>query len=437
MSTYWCEQAWLPGGVAGGVEVVAGADGRIVAVRTGVAPAPGAHRLSGLVLPGAGNAHSHAFHRALRGRVDGGGTFRTWRAAMYDLAGRLDPDRYLTLATAVYAEMVLAGWTSVGEFHYLHHAPGGRRYAQPTVMADALRTAAARAGIRLTLLDTCYLAGGFGAGLAPEQARFGDATVAAWADRLGAHPVDTASSRTGAAIHSVRAVPLQALPDVVAVAGTCPLHVHLAEQADEVAGCRAVYQRSPARVLSDAGVLGPRTTAVHAIHLDSADVGLLGAAGVSVAACPSTEADLGDGIGPFAELAAAGCPIVLGSDQHVVVDPFTEARALEHGQRLRTGCRGHFTAHQLVWALTGAGYAALGWPGDGVLTPGAVGDLVAVCTDSPRTAGCVPERVPLAATASDVDTVVVGGRVVTEGGRHVELGDVGALLRSAIAQVWS
>ncbi|MGH3920384.1 MAG: formimidoylglutamate deiminase [Pseudonocardiaceae bacterium] len=434
MTTFWCEQAWLPAGVTGGVEVQAGADGRIVAVHTGVAPAPGTQRLAGLVLPGAANAHSHAFHRALRGRTQGS-TFTSWRKEMYDLAGRLDPDRYLALATAVYAELVVAGWTCVGEFHYLHHAHGSS-----TAMADALRAAAARAGIRLTLLDTCYLTGGFGAGgivtgLAPEQALFGDADVAAWADRLGSHPADTASSRTGAAIHSVRAVPPEVLPEVVVAAGTRPLHVHLAEQASEVAGCRAAYGVSPARLLHDSGVLGPLTTAVHAIHLDDADIRLLGDSGVNVAACPTTEADLADGIGPFAELAAAGCPILLGSDQHVIVDPFAEARALEHGQRQRSGRRGRFTPRQLVDALTG--HAALGWPGNGVLAPGAACDLVAVRSDSPRTAGCRPEQIPLAATASDVDTVVVGAAVVAEGGRHVELGDVGALLQAANGQVWA
>src|SRR5262249_40603541 len=138
-----------------------------------------------------------------------------------------------------------------------------------------------------------------------------------------------------------------------------------------------------------------------------------------------------------ATLSAAGCPIALGSDQHVVVDPFTEARGLEHGQRLRSGCRSQFTAGELVSALTSAGHAALGWPGNGVIAPGAACDLVALCTDSPRTAGCLPEQLPLAAAASDVDTVVVGGRVVAHAGRHVELGDVGAALGTAIGRAWS
>jgi formiminoglutamate deiminase len=437
VTRFWCEQAWLTDRVADRVEVTAGPDGRIVAVHPGVATGSDACQLRGLVLPGMANAHSHAFHRALRGRTAGSETFEAWRAAMYRLASRLDPDSYLALATAVYAELVVAGWTCVGEFHYLHHAPGGRRYTQPTVMADAVRAAAARTGIRLTLLDTCYLAGGIGLELAAEQARFGDTTVAEWAARLGAHPVDTSWYRTGAAIHSVRAVPREALPEAVGAAGDRPLHVHLAEQADEVAACRGAYGRSPTQVLYDTGVLGLRTTAVHAIHLDETDIRLLGDARTSVAACPSTEADLADGIGPFTALAAAGCPIVLGSDQHVIVDPFAEARRLEHGQRLRSGCRDQFSGQALLHALTSAGHDALGWPGNGIIAPGAACDLVAVRTGSPRTAGCLHEQLPLTATSSDVETVVVGGKVVAEGGYHVELGDVGAALRAAIRQVWA
>jgi cytosine/adenosine deaminase-related metal-dependent hydrolase len=273
--------------------------------------------------------------------------------------------------------------------------------------------------------------------LAAAQAPFGDVTVAEWANRLAAHPAGTDRIRTGAAIHSVRAVPREALPEVVAAAGNLPLHVHLAEQADEVVDCRSAYGAGPARLLQDAGALGARTTAVHAIHLDEADIRLLGDAGTSVAACPSTEADLADGIGPFAALAAAGCPIVLGSDQHTVVDPFAEARALEYDQRLRAGRRDQFTGGELVRALTAAGHAALGWPGNGVITPGAACDLVAVRTDSPRTAGCLPKQLPLAAAASDVDIVVVGGAVVARGGCHIELGDVGAALHAAIGQVWT
>ncbi len=161
MTAYWCEHAWLPNGVAAGVLVTVDGDGPIVNVSTVDDIPPDAERLTGLVFPGFANTHSHAFHRALRGRTHGdGGTFWTWRERMYTLAGKLTPETYLELARAAYAEMALAGITCVGEFHYLHHAPGGVRYSDPNAMGAALIHAAGDAGIRLTLLDTCYLAGG-------------------------------------------------------------------------------------------------------------------------------------------------------------------------------------------------------------------------------------------------------------------------------------
>src|SRR6478672_7183554 len=197
-------------------------DGRFTEVRANSRPDATATVLPGVVLPGLANCHSHAFHRALRGRTHAGsGTFWTWRQGMYAVAAALDPDSYLELARATYAEMALAGITAVGEFHYLHHAPGGVRYADPNAMGAALIQAAADAGIRLTLLDTCYLAGGLGpdghAALGSEQLRFGDRGVAAWATRVG-RLRDAEGVRVGAAIHSVRAVPRTALGPVAAVA---------------------------------------------------------------------------------------------------------------------------------------------------------------------------------------------------------------------------
>lgn len=434
MTTYWCEHAWLADGLRSGVLVEA-AD-TITAVSTVDQPPAGAHRLAGVVLPGFADAHSHAFHRALRGRTHaGGGTFWTWRAAMYRLAVRLDPDRYLALARAVYAELAVAGVTCVGEFHYVHHPAGGGRYADPNAMGEALRQAAADAGIRITLLDVCYLAGGIDTPLAPEQARFSDGTVEAWAARV-AEQRAAPHARTGAAIHSVRAVPRADLPAVVAAAGDRPLHVHLSEQPAENEACRAAYGATPAELLHEAGALTPRTTAVHATHLSTPDIKLLGDSRTGVCFCPTTEADLADGIGPARELVDAGSPLSLGGDQHAVADPLLEARALEHGERLRTGERGRFDPAELVAALTSAGHAALGWPG-GVFAPGAPVDLVAVRTDSVRTAGCRPDQVVLAATAADVHTVVAGGRVVARDGRHEWLGDVGPLLAPAIEELWT
>jgi formiminoglutamate deiminase len=432
MTTWWCESAWLDS-PTDGVRVTA-ADGVITAVEV-AGPQPGDRRLAGLVLPGLADAHSHAFHRALRGRThDGGGTFWTWRQRMYAVAGRLDPDTYLALARATYAELALAGVTCIGEFSYLHHPPGGGRYADPNAMSEALVQAAADAGVRLTLLDTCYLTGGLdGAPLDEVQQRFSDGDADAWAARVAALP-DRPGLRMGAAVHSVRAVPPGQLGTVAAAAQGRPLHVHLSEQPGENAAALAATGCTPTALLAEHGVLGPDTTAVHAVHLTDADVALLAGSGTGVCACPSTEADLADGIGPFRRLADAGVPLCLGSDQHVRADLLGEAQALEATARLVSGERGRFSPAELVGALTTAGHRALGWPDAGRLAVGQRADLVAVRRDTVRTAGCATAELPLVATSADVATVVVDGRVVVEDGQHL-LGDVGALLAAAIEAV--
>ncbi len=432
MRSYWCEY------VVGAAGVVVETDGGLITrVSTADTPPAGAEVLRGVVFPGFANVHSHAFHRALRGRTHAdGGTFWTWRRGMYELANRLDPHSYYRLATAAYAEMALAGVTVVGEFHYLHHPPGGGRYDDPDDMGNALRAAALAAGIRLTLLDTCYLAGGIDTPLAPEQQRFSDGTVEAWAER--ARPGDhRLHARAGAAIHSVRAVPPADLAVVAEAAAGHPLHVHVSEQPAENEACLAAYGRTPVQLLAEAGALGAHTTAVHATHLTSADIKLLGGSRTGACFCPTTEADLADGIGPARELRDAGSPLSLGSDQHAVVDPLVEARTLEHHERLRSGERGRFGPDELMVAMTSAGNAALGWPEAGRLRQGAPADLVAIRLDSPRTAGCRPDQIMMAATAADVHTVVARGRVIAVDGHHELLGDVGALLRDAIEAVWA
>jgi len=437
ITSYWCEKAWLPDGLAAGVVVRAGDNGLISEVVSAQRPPLGARRLPGLVFPGFANAHSHAFHRALRGRTHAdGGTFWTWREAMYRLAERITPESYLRLATAVYAEMAVAGFSCVGEFHYLHHAADGKPYDDPNTMGHALREAAAAAGLRMTLLDTCYLAGGVGVALVGPQLRFTDGSADGWAHRLSLSR-DDATTRVGAAIHSARAVPRDQLADVVAGAGADrPLHVHLSEQPAENETCIEAYGQTPAELLHEAGALSPRTTAVHATHLTVDDRRLLGNSRTTACFCPTTEADLADGIGPARELADSGCPLSLGSDQHVVIDPLLEAQTLERGERLRTGERGRFTPAELVTASTRDGHASLGWPGAGRIAVGAPADLVAVRLDSARTAGCAAEQVLLVATSSDVDTVVVGGRIVASGGAHTRLGEIGPLYAAVMEELW-
>lgn len=435
--SYFAEHVWLGDALARDVRLTVHS-GRFTEVAPGTAVRPGDIRLPGLVLPGFANTHSHAFHRALRGRThDSGGTFWTWRERMYRLAGRLDPDSYLALARATYAEMALAGVTSVGEFHYIHHSTDGSRYADANVMAHAVIQAAREAGIRITLLDTCYLTAGIdGETLSGAATRFGDGSAQRWAERT-ATLQDAPGVRIGAAIHSVRAVPRDQLADVVAAAHNRdhPLHAHVSEQPAENEQCLRRYGVTPVALLDEAGALGAGFTAVHATHLTGADVTRLGASRSCISVCPTTERDLADGIGPARALLDAGASLALGTDQHAMIDMLDEARALEMDERLASGRRGRFTAAELFRALTVAGQASLGWDDAGRIAPGTRADLVAVRLDTVRTAGADPYQALLAATAADIDTVIIDGRTVVQGGSHL-LGDVPALLRDAIAPLW-
>ncbi len=456
-TSYWCEHAWLPDGPRQRTRIET-QGGVITAVHPETEPVAGDERLPGMVFPGFADAHSHAFHRALRGRTHhGAGSFWTWRDAMYTISAQLDPDSCFALARACYAELVAAGVTAIGEFHYLHHGPGGMPYSDPNAMGQALIAAAQEAGLRLTLLDTCYLAGGLGPGgyeaLNGVQRRFSDGNAERWASRVtqlasaGAKPgsmewTSPESARIGVAAHSVRAVPPASLPVVAGLARNlradgwvAPLHTHLSEQPAENEACRSVSGLTPAQLLDQTGLLGPNSTVVHATHLSAADIVLLGRTTTTACICPSTERDLADGIGPARDLLDAGSPLALGSDQHVSADPLAEAAALEMDQRLVSLHRGRFSPAELVAALTVSGHAAIGRPEGGRIAAGAPADLVAVGLGTARTAGAEPGQIVLVAGAADVDTVVIAGRTVVEGGQHA-LGDVGALLAAAIDPLW-
>lgn len=442
---YWAEHAWLGAYTEQGV-VLEVAEGRITAVRPGIdTPPPGAEVLRGLTIPGLANTHSHAFHRALRGRVQvGGGSFWTWREMMYAAVHHLTPENYFTLARAVYAEMALAGVTAVGEFHYLHHGPEGVRYADPNAMGEALIAAAAEAGIRITLLDTVYLHGGLTRdGYQPlqgPQLRFGDGTIDAWYDRWS-RLRESDHVRIGAALHSVRAVSARdGYEDFAARTDGVPVHVHLSEQPAENEACLAVHGRTPTRLLADAGFFKPTVTAVHATHLTDEDIAILGAAATGICMCPTTERDLADGIGPALTLQRAGSPLSLGSDSHAVIDLLEEARAMELNERLRTRARGHWTIAALLRAATADGHNALGWPEAGALETGALADFTTIALNSVRTAGTprrmAAEAVVFAGTAADVTDVVVGGRRIVRGGEHALIPDVAGALGEAIEGVW-
>ncbi|TCC53279.1 formimidoylglutamate deiminase [Kribbella capetownensis] len=434
MTSYWCARALLPGGIADNVLVTI-ADGRFTAVETGADPGD-ATCLDDLVLPGLANCHSHAFHRTLRGRTQTErGTFWTWREQMYAVASMLTPESYYALARAVYGEMLLAGITAVGEFHYLHHAPGGRRYDDPNAMGAALIAAARDVGMRITLLDTCYIAGGIDQPLNSVQERFSDGDAASWAARVS---LLTRSDDVviGTAAHSVRGVPQEQLGAVASAFPDVPLHIHLSEQVGENAACLDAYGRTPAQVLDEAGFLSGRTSAVHATHLTDVDVGLLGSSATYSCFCPTTERDLADGIGPSVALRDAGSPLTLGSDSHAVIDLFEEMRAVELDERLASRERGHWSASELLKAATTDGHRSLGFADAGVILVGARADLVAVRLDSARTAGTggTVETVVFAASAADVTDVITGGRHVVAGGNHMTM-DVAAELEASIAAV--
>ena len=440
MTTYWCELAWL-GGERAESGVIVEVDGeRIASVEPGAASPPeGAQRLDGLTLPGFANAHSHAFHRALRGRTQAErGSFWTWRERMYEVACRLDPDSYLALARAVFAEMALAGMTAVGEFHYLHHAAGGEPYDDPNAMGEAMIEAARQAGIRIALLDACYLHGGIGKSLDDVQRRFADADAAAWANRVGALDA-TGHARIGAAIHSLRAVDPESAAAVAAWANerSLPLHAHVSEQPAENRDAGEAWGKSPASVLDAAGAVSERFTAVHLTHPQDGDLPLM--AGATCCLCPTTERDLADGIGPAQEMRDAGIRLALGSDSHAVIDHFEEARAVELDERLATNERGGHAAADLLRAATTDGHASIGWPEAGRIDEGAIADLVTVRLDSVRLAGTTPETalesVVFAATAADVRDVIAGGRRIVSRGRHTEV-DVPAELAASIERVY-
>lgn len=439
MTAFWCEQAVVGGAVIRSVRIEE-RGGVITAVSPDAYPRDGDTRLAGLVLPGLANGHSHAFHRALRGRTHAdGGTFWTWRDQMYRVAGSLEPESYFELATAVFAEMVLAGYTLVGEFHYVHHRRDGRPYETAAAMEDAVVAAAARAGIRLTLLDTLYLQGGLTASgadvpLADAQRRFSDGTVERWTARRSATHFG-AMARAGVAIHSIRGVSPSLFGEVRDVTMGLPVHAHVSEQPAENAASLAAWGATPTGLFADAGFLGDSFTAVHGTHLNDEDLRLLGESHSTVCFCPTTERDLADGIGPAVTLRDAGARISLGSDQNAVIDPFEEMRGLEMDERLASGERGRLSPEQLLTAGTAAGYLSLGWEG-GRIEAGAVCDLVAIAMSTPRTAGAAPDQAWLAASAADVKTVVVDGVVRVDDGRH-PLGDIGALLGTAIGALQS
>ena len=429
MKRIWCAQAWLGGdSLTPGVLVSVDDDGKISALTHQGQPPADVEALRGWIFPGFVNDHSHVFHRVLRGRTHAGrGSFWNWRDQMYAVAAVLGPTTYHELARAVFAEMLEAGYTQVREFHYLHHGPNGLRYSDANEMSRVLMAAATESGIAMTLLDTLYLQSAPGVMPDAVQMRFSDGDIDTWISRIdelqSAGLVDH-----GVAVHSVRAVPPDVIARVAAYArdADCALHAHVSEQPLENAECRQAYGRTPTQVFADAGALDDRFTAVHATHLTARDIELLAQSRVCM--CPTTEAELADGIGPAAALRDAGVRLSIGTDSQAVIDPFAECRRLEWDQRLATGVRGQFTAAEL--AQIGCGSA---------LRVGMRADLVELDPQNNRLAGIGSERLAgavFAATGSDVTSVYVAGRCVVRDGRHRDI-STALELTAAIQRIWA
>jgi formimidoylglutamate deiminase len=418
-------EALLPEGWRRDVRFDIDADGLLSAV-TPNAKAEGAEHLSGPVLPGMGNLHSHAFQRGMAGLAEysgpDGDNFWSWRQLMYRFLERLTPDDIEIIATQLYIEMLKAGYTAVGEFHYLHNAPDGRLYDDPAATAERILAAAGTTGIGLTLLPVLYAHGNFGgAPPVPGQRRFlfdidgFNALVDTVMDR---HP-ETPMLRFGIAPHSLRAVTPAQLAEAVAHIKhhkpDAPIHIHVAEQEREVADCVAWSGARPIEWLLDHADIDARWCFIHATHQTEAETQRLAKSGAVVGLCPSTEANLGDGIFPAASFFAAGGNWGIGTDSHIALDPLEELRLLEYSQRLKTRQRniladraGISTGASLYRGALAGTAQALAQP-IGRLAPGYRADLVVLADDGTRHGDALLDAAIFGPDRHVVRDVMVGG----------------------------
>ncbi|MFV0886254.1 formimidoylglutamate deiminase [Metapseudomonas otitidis] len=433
MPAFHAERALLPSGWARNVRFEVGASGLLEQVLPD-AGSEGAERLHGPVLPGMPNLHSHAFQRAMAGLAEVAGnpndSFWTWRELMYRLVGRLSPEQMEVIARQLYVEMLKAGYTAVAEFHYVHHDPAGRPYADPAELALCISRAARDSGIGLTLLPVLYSHAGFG-GLPPNegQRRFIHSTDSYLALQQRLREALPTDQGLGLCFHSLRAVTPDQLATVLAAEdGARPIHIHIAEQQKEVDDCLAWSGRRPLQWLYEHAPVDPRWCLVHATHAEADEVQAMARSGAVAGLCLTTEANLGDGIFPAVDFLSQGGRLGIGSDSHVSVSVVEELRWLEYGQRLRDQRRNRLyrpeqpqVGRTLFDAALAGGAQALGQP-VGALAVGSRADWIVLDGTDPYLAtaegDALLNRWLFAGGDRQVRDVMVGGRWVVRNGHH-------------------
>lgn len=465
MHTLFAESALLPDGWAQDVLFETAGDGSLARVTPAAAGTPAAAkapRAAGPVLPGMPNLHSHAFQRAMAGLTEQAGqggsggddSFWTWRQVMYGFVARLTPEQVQAIAAQLYVEMLKAGYTAVGEFHYLHHGPDGRPYADVAEMSERILAAAQATGIGVTHLPVLYRHGGFGGQPAGSgQRRFLNDTdgFLRLINRLLQRHRSNPQVRIGIAPHSLRAVTAEMLKEAVAgldaLDAQAPIHIHIAEQVKEVEDCRAWAHQRPVEWLLHHQPVGPRWCLVHATHMTDAEAARLARSGAVAGLCPTTEGNLGDGFFKAPEYLRHGGIVGIGSDSHISVSPFEELRWLEYGQRLLHrrrnvladgGNESPSVGAALYRAALAGGARALGRP-IGRLASGCRADLVVLDQALPtllgKTGDVLLDAAVFAGNANPVRDVMVGGRWVVAEGRHVAEQAVLKRYRAALAEL--
>ena len=435
MSAFFAERALLPNGWANNVRLEVGADGLLTHIQAD-ASAQGAEQLSGPLLPGMPNLHSHAFQRAMAGLAEVAGnpndSFWTWRDLMYRLVGKISPDQLGVIARQLYIEMLKCGYTSVAEFHYVHHDHNGQAYADPAELSLQISQAASAAGIGLTLLPVLYSHSGFG-GQAPNdgQRRFINSTQNYLDLQARLQPIvaQQPAQRLGLCFHSLRAVTPQQISDVLAASDQqCPVHIHIAEQQKEVDDCLAWSGRRPLQWLYENTEVDQRWCLVHATHANPEEVSLMAKSRAIAGLCLTTEANLGDGIFPAVDFLAQGGRMGIGSDSHVSLSVVEELRWLEYGQRLRDqrrnrlyGAEQPMVGRTLYDAALDGGAEALGQP-IGALEVGKRADWLVLDGNDPYLATAsgdgILNRWLFAGGDRQVRDVLVNGQWVVRDGRH-------------------